>query len=184
MSITWAALALAASLPGAVEAAPRPLPAQRFPQATPSQLTNSLYTELSGFLDRPRLDPQPIVSPLWWQFLSRRTGALFAELNRLDAEDGMQTISQDWLCQCRYRRRFKVPPQILAERSTKDSAELTVRLHGYGGSRQLSLHYVWEDGWKIDDIVTSDSARFSEALRRGIRNHARGRKALLDNERP
>lgn len=144
------------------------------PTSTPRQVLNMLYLDLAGLAG-----PATRTPPLWRSYLSDRTGALQQELDARDTEDRWDALRTDWLCQCVNRGHVKIPPLILAEERTRAGVTLTVKLALHAGETEtLTISFVDQDGWKIDDIVDEHGRRFSGALANAIRDHERRRRPL------
>lgn len=155
-----------------------PLPPPVYATDTPSQLTGAVYADLSGIL-RPPHAPAP--QPMWWSYLSARTASLRERLAELEAEGGPPAFDYDWLCQCRDTRKFRAQPRIVVESSSDESADLRVGIVRYGGNvATLHLLFVYEDGWRIDDIVDGTGRRYSAELAHAIAERGKGPVRLPD----
>lgn len=141
------------------------------PSDDPVVAVGKLYLDLSGIL-RPPHDPTP-PDTLWSQTLSSRTQSLYRQLRRLEEEKRFRAFDHDWLCQCEDTKSFRLPVPMVVERRAETHVELSAGLRFTGGEvRRARLFMVYEDGWKIDDIVNENGRRFTTEIERAIRQHS------------
>lgn len=160
-----------------------PLPSN-FSMKSPSQVTAAIFADLTGILTVGTSSPLPS-EPLWWSLLSRRTSAMFGQLAALDQESGKQSFDYDWMCQCRNTMHVTAVPNIIVDSSVPSRPRLTVGIRRYGGSSStITLFYVNEGGWKIDEIIDDRGIRFTDALKSAARDRLRGATPLPNQLRP
>lgn len=170
-------------LPKAQDPSFHPLPT-KFAMRTPSQVTGVLFADLTGILNVGTREPLP-ETPLWWSYLSQRTQDMVSRLHALDAETGERSFDYDWLCQCRNGKYVTAVPNIIVEASSPTSARLTVGIRRRGGeSDRITLLYVNQGGWKIDEIIDNRGIRFTDAMDTAMADRIHDHKALTNQLRP
>lgn len=174
--------------PPATAFVPHQVPALTLPPqatATPSLTTAVLYADLSGIIafGMPRPDPAP--EPMWLANLTQRTRTLYDQLAELDAEAGQTSIDFDWLCQCRNTRHLLPKANIVVEHQSPERAQLRVGLRFLNSGRDtVFLEMVYEDGWKIDDIIDANGHHYSDAMQQAVADRLRSRPVLRGSPRP